>query len=99
MPKGGKVYEKDWPKNASALIRKLTEISSSLADLGVVIELSRGDERTVTIRTTGVEGAKNAVGGVGAVESSYGSAIMADATDGNDGIIGTSTPAFDMEVV
>lgn len=97
--KDGKVFEKDWPKNASALSRKLTEVSSNLADLGIAIEHSHGDENLVTVRRAEVCATENAVGAVGRVGQSRLVADSPDGTDATDGIIGTSSSqALDIEI-
>jgi hypothetical protein len=57
----GSTYSKEWPQNPIALSKRLNALKSSLHTQGVAIELSRGKQRTITIRTqAGVHGQPDA---------------------------------------
>lgn len=100
----GKVETKGWPGSPSILGRRVNEVASNLAELGIVIERGHGDDRTITItKTEGGqregERTESAVGAVGRVGQNGAGIDSPDGTDATDGIIGTSTsPAFDIEV-
>ena len=81
----GKVDAKGWPGGPQILSRRLNEIRSNLADLG--IEISRGDERAITIQRVGSEGVKSSVGSVDSVGTKLVGSHTKDGTDATDGII------------
>ena len=95
----GNIDAKGWPGGPHILSRRLNAVQSNLADLGIAIE--RGEERTMTIRCVGREGAKSSVDSVdsvGLTPVAVASADASDATDATDATLGTSTLPFDVEI-
>lgn len=61
----GKVDDRRWPGAPHILSRRLKHVMSNLADLGLVLESGRGNDRTVTIRRATPQGAESSDGAVG----------------------------------
>ena len=60
----GKVDARGWPGAPHILSRRLNEIRSNLADLGLKIEEGRGDQRTLLIRRQQEQAIESSVGSV-----------------------------------
>jgi hypothetical protein len=94
----GKVDAPGWPGAPHILRRRLNEVRSNLLELGLRIDTSRGDKRTVTIRRTpAVEGRQIAVGSVGSVGNDGAELVGIDATDATDA--DPETPEAWVEVI
>ena len=62
----GKVDAKGWPGAPHILSRRLNEVRSNLADLGIYVQQARGDERTIVI-TRRLPSSETSVGSDGSV--------------------------------
>lgn len=80
----GKVDAKSWPGAPHILTRRLNEVRSDLADLGLEIETQLGDRRLVTIRRPAPQDAQDSVGSVSSDGSNPNDAGSADANDAAD---------------
>lgn len=58
----GKVQARGWPGAPHILSRRLNEVRSNLADLGIEIGAERTNDRTVTIRTAAPDSDESSVG-------------------------------------
>jgi hypothetical protein len=76
----GKVDAKGWPGAPHILTRRLNEVRSNLADLGIYIQQARGDARTIviTMRPVSSETSDGSVGSDGLKPLRH---VRADATD------------------
>ncbi len=61
----GKVDARGWPGAPHILSRRLKQVMSNLADLGLTLASGRGDDRTITIRRASQQGGESSDGSVG----------------------------------
>ena len=87
----GKVDDRRWPGAPHILSRRLKHVMSNLADLGLVLESGRGNDRTITIRRASPQGAESSDGSVGSDGADSPAHIRPDAThtSAEDGAIGS----------
>jgi Domain of unknown function (DUF3854) len=76
----GKVDAKGWPGAPHILTRRLNEVRSNLADLGIYVQRARGDERTIVI-TRGPIASETSDGSDGSVGSEADAVLHPVATD------------------
>ena len=95
----GKVETKGWPGSPSRLGRRINEVASNLAELGIIVNRDQCDERTITISRTAEDSSmQSAVGAVGGVGQNGPGLASPDGNDATDGIIETPTLSFDIEI-
>ncbi len=85
----GKLDMRGWPGAPHIMSRRLRQISSNLADMGLVIENGRGDKRTITIRRVTPQVAESSDGTVGSDGPDSNPDDVPDATDATDAEIAT----------
>ena len=90
----GKVDARGWPGGPHILSRRLRQVVSNLADLGITLEDRRGETRAITIRRLSSEGVPSSVDSVGSVEPALDEEIAPDATDAADAVFATSGGAM-----
>ena len=80
----GKVDARGWPGAPHILTRRLKQVMSNLADLGVTLESYRGDNRITTIRRVTPQGGESSDGIVGSDGADSIPDDVPDATDATD---------------
>lgn len=85
----GKVDARGWPGAPHILTRRLNQVMSNLADLGVTLERDRGDNRITTIRRVTPQGGESSDGIVGSDGADSIPDDVPDATDATDAEITT----------
>ena len=85
----GKVDARGWPGAPHILSRRLRQVMSNLADLGVTLESDRGDNRITTIRRVTPQGGESSDGTVGSDGADSIPDDVPDATDATDAEVTT----------
>lgn len=84
----GKVDVRNWPGGPHILTRRLKQVMSNLADLGITLESGRGQSREITIRRA-PQGSEYSDGSVASDAGSPSAGRSVDATDATDAAFAT----------
>jgi hypothetical protein len=100
----GKVDARGWPRAPHTLSRRLKQVMSNLADMGLALVSDRADARTISIRRTGRHSptAESSVGSDGSVGSRAADAdwpVATDASVARSGSLRSRPPSVVVELM